>query len=183
MALDTLRRIFLPWSHDSMLYEVTPRCNLRCVHCYNVWKDGVDYPEDELPTGRAKTLVRKAIKDSRCTQFTFTGGEPLLRDDLEELVALAKSLCDYVVLITNGTLLPEDRIAVLGLVTTKSGQLESKDDIKRRIEAAAKFTDINQLCLSPQCGFASTEEGNVLAEDEQWVKLAMIVEVAQEVWG
>jgi 5-methyltetrahydropteroyltriglutamate--homocysteine methyltransferase len=80
-------------------------------------------------------------------------------------------------------LLPKDRIAVLGLVTTKSGQLESKDAIKRRIAEAAKFADIDQLCLSPQCGFASTEEGNVLAEEEQWAKLAMIVEVADEVWG
>ena len=80
-------------------------------------------------------------------------------------------------------LLPKDRVAVLGLVTTKTGALESKDAIKRRIEEAAKFTDLDQLCLSPQCGFASTEEGNMLAEDEQWAKLRMIVEVAEEVWG
>jgi 5-methyltetrahydropteroyltriglutamate--homocysteine methyltransferase len=80
-------------------------------------------------------------------------------------------------------LLPKGRVAVLGLVTTKTGQMESRDAIKRRIEAAAKFADIDQLCLSPQCGFASTEEGNALAEDEQWAKLAMIAEVAKEVWG
>jgi 5-methyltetrahydropteroyltriglutamate--homocysteine methyltransferase len=80
-------------------------------------------------------------------------------------------------------LLPKGRTAVLGLVTTKSGQLETRDWIKRRIEEAAKFADIDQLCLSPQCGFASTEEGNTLAEDEQWAKLAMIVEIADEVWG
>ena len=79
-------------------------------------------------------------------------------------------------------LLPKDRVAVLGLVTTKTGQLESKDEIKRRIGEAAQFADIDQLCLSPQCGFASTEEGNALAEDEQWAKLAMIVEVASEIW-
>ena len=72
---------------------------------------------------------------------------------------------------------------VLGLVTSKTGTLESKDLIKRRIEEAAKFVPLDQLCLSPQCGFASTEEGNVLAEDEQWAKLRMIVEVAEEVWG
>ncbi|MGZ3352242.1 MAG: 5-methyltetrahydropteroyltriglutamate--homocysteine S-methyltransferase, partial [Xanthobacteraceae bacterium] len=72
---------------------------------------------------------------------------------------------------------------VLGLVTSKSGKLERKDDIKRRIDEATKYVDINQLCLSPQCGFASTEEGNVLAEDEQWAKLRMIVELADEVWG
>jgi len=80
-------------------------------------------------------------------------------------------------------LLPKGGRAVLGLVTTKTGALESRDIIKRRIEEAAKFTDLDRLCLSPQCGFASTEEGNVLAEDEQWAKLAMIVEVADEIWG
>jgi 5-methyltetrahydropteroyltriglutamate--homocysteine methyltransferase len=74
------------------------------------------------------------------------------------------------------------QIVVLGLVTTKTGQLEGKDTLKRRIEEAAKYVDGDQLCLSPQCGFASTEEGNVLAEAEQWAKLARIVEVANEVW-
>jgi 5-methyltetrahydropteroyltriglutamate--homocysteine methyltransferase len=72
---------------------------------------------------------------------------------------------------------------VLGLVTSKSGRLEPRDDIKRRINEATKYVALDQLCLSPQCGFASTEEGNVLAEDEQWAKLRMIVELADEVWG
>jgi 5-methyltetrahydropteroyltriglutamate--homocysteine methyltransferase len=72
---------------------------------------------------------------------------------------------------------------VLGLVTSKSGTLENKDDLKRRIEEATKYVALDQLCLSPQCGFASTEEGNVLSEDEQWAKLRMIVETADEVWG
>jgi 5-methyltetrahydropteroyltriglutamate--homocysteine methyltransferase len=78
---------------------------------------------------------------------------------------------------------PKGKTVVLGLVTTKTGELERRDEIMRRIDAAAKFVDIDQLCLSPQCGFASTEEGNTLAEDEQWAKLAMIVEIAEEVWG
>jgi methionine synthase II (cobalamin-independent) len=76
-----------------------------------------------------------------------------------------------------------DKIVVLGLVTTKSGQLEKKDDVKRRIDEATRYASLDQLCLSPQCGFASTEEGNVLAEEEQWAKLRMVVELAQEVWG
>jgi 5-methyltetrahydropteroyltriglutamate--homocysteine methyltransferase len=80
-------------------------------------------------------------------------------------------------------LVPKDRCVVLGLVTTKTGRLENKDDLKRRIDEAAKYLPLEQLCLSPQCGFASTEEGNALAEDEQWAKLKMIVEVANEVWG
>ena len=76
-----------------------------------------------------------------------------------------------------------NKIVVLGLVTTKSGALEKKADIKRRIEEATKYVALDQLCLSPQCGFASTEEGNILAEEEQWAKLRMIVELADEVWG
>jgi 5-methyltetrahydropteroyltriglutamate--homocysteine methyltransferase len=78
---------------------------------------------------------------------------------------------------------PKGKTVVLGLVTTKSGQLESRDELKRRIDEAAKYVDIEQLALSPQCGFASTEEGNLLAEEEQWAKLRMIVELADEVWG
>src|SRR5580692_136285 len=78
---------------------------------------------------------------------------------------------------------PKGKTVVLGLVTSKTGVLESKDHLRRRIEEAAKFVDIDQLCLSPQCGFASTEDGNVLAEEEQWAKLRMIVELADEVWG
>jgi 5-methyltetrahydropteroyltriglutamate--homocysteine methyltransferase len=76
-----------------------------------------------------------------------------------------------------------NKIVVLGLVTSKSGTLEKKDDVKRRIDEAAKFAPLEQFCLSPQCGFASTEEGNVLAEEQEWAKLRMIVELAGEVWG
>jgi 5-methyltetrahydropteroyltriglutamate--homocysteine methyltransferase len=71
---------------------------------------------------------------------------------------------------------------VLGLVTTKRGELESKDDLKRRIEEASKYAPIEQLCLSPQCGFSSTVEGNELTQEQQWAKLRLIVEVAEEVW-
>jgi 5-methyltetrahydropteroyltriglutamate--homocysteine methyltransferase len=70
----------------------------------------------------------------------------------------------------------------VGLVTSKSGTLEKKDDIKRRIDEAGKYASLDQLCLSPQCGFASTEEGNILTEEQQWAKLKMIVEIAREVW-
>ncbi len=68
-------------------------------------------------------------------------------------------------------------------MTTKRGELESKDELKRRIEEASKYAPLEQLCLSPQCGFSSTVEGNALTEDEQWAKLRLIVEVAEEVWG
>ena len=75
-----------------------------------------------------------------------------------------------------------DKTVVLGLITTKSGTLENEAEVKRRIDEATKYVALDQLCLSPQCGFASTEEGNVLAEDEQWAKLRMVVELAEEVW-
>ncbi len=68
-------------------------------------------------------------------------------------------------------------------MTSKTGVLESKDELKRRIEQAAKYLPLEQLAISPQCGFASTEEGNVLSEEQQWAKLRLCVEVAEEVWG
>ena len=76
-----------------------------------------------------------------------------------------------------------EKCVVLGLVTTKKGELEAKDELKRRIEDAARYAPLDQLCLSPQCGFSSTVEGNELTHDDQWRKLALIVEVAEEVWG
>jgi 5-methyltetrahydropteroyltriglutamate--homocysteine methyltransferase len=76
-----------------------------------------------------------------------------------------------------------EKQVVLGLVTTKSGALESKDDLKRRIEEASRYAPLEQLCLSPQCGFSSTVEGNSLSEEQQWAKLRLIVELAEEVWG
>ena len=78
---------------------------------------------------------------------------------------------------------PPGKFVVLGLVTTKRGELESKDVLKRRIEEASQHVDLEQLCLSPQCGFSSTVEGNALTEEQQWDKLRRIVEVASEVWG
>jgi len=78
---------------------------------------------------------------------------------------------------------PPGKKVVLGLVTTKRGELESKDDLKRRIDEAARYVPLEQLCLSPQCGFSSTVEGNALSQEEQVAKLRLIVETAQEVWG
>jgi len=78
---------------------------------------------------------------------------------------------------------PTGKYVVLGLVTSKKGELEAKDDIKRRIEEASKFVDIDQLCLSPQCGFSSTLDGNSLSRDEQIAKLRLVAETAEEVWG
>jgi 5-methyltetrahydropteroyltriglutamate--homocysteine methyltransferase len=79
--------------------------------------------------------------------------------------------------------LPAGKKVVLGLVTTKLGELESIDDLKRRIDDAAKFVPLERLCLSPQCGFSSTHHGNALSQDDQWRKLERVVEVARSVWG
>ena len=78
---------------------------------------------------------------------------------------------------------PPGKTVVLGLVTTKRGGLESKDDLKRRIDEAARYVPLDQLCLSPQCGFASTVEGNALTYDQEVAKLRLVVETAAEVWG
>ena len=78
---------------------------------------------------------------------------------------------------------PKGKTVVLGLITSKTPRLESKDDIKRRIDQAARFIPLEQLALSPQCGFASTVEGNALTAEEQYAKLRLTVEIAKEVWG
>ena len=78
---------------------------------------------------------------------------------------------------------PKGKMVVLGLVTTKRGELETKDELKRRIEEASRFVAVEQLCLSPQCGFASTVEGNDLRYEQQVEKLRLVVETAREVWG
>jgi len=80
-------------------------------------------------------------------------------------------------------LVPKGKQVVLGLVTTKHGELEDKDVLKRRIDEASRYVDLDQLCLSPQCGFASTVEGNELSYEQEVAKLRLVVEVAEEVWG
>ena len=79
--------------------------------------------------------------------------------------------------------LPKGKLVVLGLVTTKFGQLESKDSLKRRIDEAARYAPLDQLALSPQCGFSSTVHGNNIAVEDQRTKMRLVIETAQEVWG
>jgi 5-methyltetrahydropteroyltriglutamate--homocysteine methyltransferase len=79
--------------------------------------------------------------------------------------------------------LGKGKTAVLGLITTKTGELENKDDIKRRIDEAARYAPLDQLALSPQCGFASTAEGNAITWDDQRRKLELVIQIADEVWG
>jgi 5-methyltetrahydropteroyltriglutamate--homocysteine methyltransferase len=121
------------------------------------------------------------------SSYVATGGYEPVADVLFNKIGVHGYFMEYDSARAGGfeplRFLPKDKSVVLGLVTSKTGTLESRDEIRRRIDEAAKFTPLDRLCLSPQCGFASTEEGNVLAEDEQWAKLAMIVEIADRVWG
>ena len=133
------------------------------------------------------TVTMHLCRGNYKSTFMGAGGYDAMQEILFDRIKVHGYFMEYDTARAGGfeplKYLHADRIAVLGLVTTKTGALESKDAVKRRIEEAAKFTDLDRLCLSPQCGFASTEEGNILAEDEQWAKLRMIVEVAAEVWG
>ncbi len=133
------------------------------------------------------TITMHLCRGNYKSTFMGTGGYGAEQDILFNRIKVHGYFMEYDTARAGGfeplKLVPKDRQIVLGLITTKSGRLEAKDEIKRRIEEATKYISLDQLCLSPQCGFASTEEGNTLAEDEQWAKLRMIVEVAEEVWG
>src|SRR5262245_15573361 len=162
-------------------------------------KDRGDEPErlgalfgDLINTAMSDILSDMTITMHLCrgnykSTFMGTGGYEAVQEILFNKINVHGYFLEYDTERAGGfeplRLLPKGKTVVLGLVTTKTGQLESRDVLRRRIAEAAKYVDIGQLALSPQCGFASTEEGNILAEDEQWAKLRMIVELADEVWG
>jgi len=133
------------------------------------------------------TITMHLCRGNYKSTFMGSGGYEAMQEVLFDRIKVNGYFMEYDTARAGGfeplRHLPQGRLAVLGLMTTKTGALESKDAIKRRIEEAAKFAALDQLRLSPQCGFASTEEGNTLAEEEQWAKLRTIVEVAREVWG
>jgi 5-methyltetrahydropteroyltriglutamate--homocysteine methyltransferase len=132
------------------------------------------------------TITMHLCRGNFRSNFIATGGYEPVAELLFNTINVHGYFMEYDTARAGGfeplRFVPKGKTVVLGLVTSKTGALENKDAIRRRIEEAAKFIDLDQLCLSPQCGFASTEEGNALAADEQWAKLRMIVEVAQEVW-
>jgi 5-methyltetrahydropteroyltriglutamate--homocysteine methyltransferase len=133
------------------------------------------------------TITMHLCRGNFRSTFVATGGYEPIADMLFNTIGVHGYFMEYDTERAGGfeplRFVPKGKHVVLGLVTSKAGALESRDNIRRRIDAAAKFVDIDQLCLSPQCGFASTEDGNMLAEEEQWAKLAMIVDIAGEVWG
>ena len=150
-----------------------------------VYADLINEAMSDIPADM--TVTMHLCRGNYKSTFMGSGGYDAMQEVLFDRIKVHGYFMEYDFARAGGfeplRRLKKGRLAVLGLVTTKTGTLESKDAIKRRIEEAAKFTDFDQLCLSPQCGFASTEEGNTLAEEDQWAKLTMIVEVAKEVWG
>jgi 5-methyltetrahydropteroyltriglutamate--homocysteine methyltransferase len=133
------------------------------------------------------TITMHLCRGNYKSTFMGTGGYDAVQEILFNKIKVHGYFMEYDDPRSGGfeplRMLPKGKLVVLGIVTTKSGKLESKDELKRRIEEAAKYAALDQLCISGQCGFASTEEGNLLTEDEQWAKLRRIVEVADEVWG
>jgi 5-methyltetrahydropteroyltriglutamate--homocysteine methyltransferase len=133
------------------------------------------------------TITMHLCRGNYKSTFMGSGGYAAVQEVLFDKIKVHGYFMEYDTGRAGGfeplRMLPKGKLAVLGIVTTKSGALESKDALKRRIEAAAQCAPLEQLCLSGQCGFASTEEGNTLTEAEQWAKLSRIVEVAREVWG
>ena len=150
-----------------------------------VYADLINEAMSDIPADM--TVTMHLCRGNYKSTFMGSGGYDAMQEVLFDRIKVHGYFMEYDSARAGGfeplRRLKKGRLAVLGLVTTKTGTLESKDAIKRRIEEAAKFTDLDQLCLSPQCGFASTEEGNTLAEEDQWAKLKMIVEVAKEAWG
>jgi len=133
------------------------------------------------------TITMHLCRGNNQSKFLGSGGYEPVADVLFNTIDVDAYFMEYDSDRAGGfeplRLVPKNKKVVLGVVTTKSGRLEPRDEIRRRIEQAAKFIDIGQLCLSPQCGFASTEEGNLLSEEEQWAKLRMVVELADEIWA
>jgi 5-methyltetrahydropteroyltriglutamate--homocysteine methyltransferase len=133
------------------------------------------------------TVTTHMCRGNNQSMWAAEGGYDFVADSLFNKLDVDGFFCEWDDERSGGfeplRYLPKGKHVVLGVVTSKRGELESKDFIKRRIEEAAKYADIDQLCLSAQCGFSSTSEGNDLTGQQQWDKLRLIVEVAQEIWG
>ncbi|TVZ01832.1 5-methyltetrahydropteroyltriglutamate--homocysteine S-methyltransferase [Trebonia kvetii] len=133
------------------------------------------------------TITTHMCRGNNQSMWAAEGGYDFVADTLFNKLDVDGFFCEWDDERSGGfeplRYLPKGKRVVLGVVTSKRGELETKDFIKRRIEDAAKYADIDQLCLSAQCGFSSTSEGNDLSEQQQWDKLRFIVEVAEEIWG
>ncbi len=151
----------------------------------HIYADMINTAISDVPAGM--TTAMHLCRGNFQSTFVASGGYEPVAEILFNKINIQAYFMEYDSDRAGGfeplRFVPKGKTVVLGLVTSKLGQLESRDTLKRRIDEASKYIPLDQLCLSPQCGFASTEEGNILAEDEQWAKLRMIVELADEVWG
>jgi 5-methyltetrahydropteroyltriglutamate--homocysteine methyltransferase len=133
------------------------------------------------------TLTTHMCRGNFRSSWVAEGGYDFVAEALFGELAVDGFFLEYDDLRSGGfdplRFVPADKMVLLGLVTTKRGELESKDELKRRIEEASRFVDVGQLCLSPQCGFSSTVEGNLITYEQQVDKLRLVVETAQEVWA
>jgi 5-methyltetrahydropteroyltriglutamate--homocysteine methyltransferase len=149
-----------------------------------IYGDLINVAMSDIPSDM--TITMHMCRGNYKSTFMGAGGYDAVQEILFNKINVHGYFMEYDDARSGGfeplRMLPKGKQVVLGIMTTKTGKLESKDDLKRRIDEAAKFAPLDQLCLSGQCGFASTEEGNVLTGDEQWAKLTRIVEVADEVW-
>jgi 5-methyltetrahydropteroyltriglutamate--homocysteine methyltransferase len=150
-----------------------------------VYADLINTAMSDIPSDM--TVTMHLCRGNYKSTYMGTGGYDAVQEILFDKIKVHGYFMEYDDPRSGGfeplRMLPKGKLVVLGIVTTKSGKLEGKDELKRRIDEAAKYAPLEQLCISGQCGFASTEEGNLLTEDEQWAKLRRIVEVADEVWG
>ena len=140
----------------------------------------------EVPRGSVVLALHVCRGNSRSRWYT-EGGYDAIAEKLFGSLRVDRFLLEYDTARSGGfeplRLVPRGKSVVLGLITTKEPQLERQDELRRRIDEAAKFVPLENLALSPQCGFASVAAGNLLSGDEQWKKLALVVDTARKVWG
>jgi 5-methyltetrahydropteroyltriglutamate--homocysteine methyltransferase len=134
------------------------------------------------------TLALHICRGNSRSRWAYQGGYDPIAEALFSQVAVDTFLLEYDSVERDGgfeplRFFPRGKTAVLGLVTTKAAELESPDDLRRRVDEAARIVPLEQLALSPQCGFASVAAGNALSEDDQWRKLELVVETARQIWG
>ena len=150
-----------------------------------IYADLINTAISDIPSDM--TITMHLCRGNYKSTYMGTGGYDAVQEILFDKIKVHGYFMEYDDPRSGGfeplRMLPKGKLVVLGIVTTKSGKLEGKDELKRRIDEAAKCAPLEQLCISGQCGFASTEEGNLLTEDEQWAKLRRLVEVAGDVWG
>lgn len=141
---------------------------------------------DALPAGQV-TRAMHLCRGSRTSASGTSGGYDWLAERLFDALHVDRFLLEYDTERAGGfeplRFVPRGKTVVLGLVTTKTGAIESQDDLRRRIDEAARYVPLEHLALSPQCGFASTHQGNMLTPDDQWRKLELVVDTARKVWG